>query len=88
MDNRVFNAMLSHTLKSGQGLSPGWQQMSGATGFADVAGSAPYLLNFVQINDFANAAERSWPLRYDYNFAAPGLPLCPAACKAATAGLA
>ncbi|KXU38194.1 porin [Ventosimonas gracilis] len=74
VDNRAFNAMLSYTLKSGQGLSLGWQQMSGATGFAGVAGSAPYLLNFVQINDFANAGERSWQLRYDYDSAALGVP--------------
>jgi len=28
----------------------------------------------VQIGDFANKDERSWQLRYDYNFAALGLP--------------
>lgn len=34
----------------------------------------PYLVNFVQINDFAGADERSWQARYDYNFAALGVP--------------
>ena len=39
-----------------------------------IANSDPYLVNFVQINDFANTQERSWQLRYDYNFAAMGIP--------------
>jgi len=30
--------------------------------------------NYIQINDFAEPGERSWQLRYDYNFAAIGIP--------------
>lgn len=36
--------------------------------------TAPYLINFVQINDFAGAKEKSWQLRYDFNFATVGAP--------------
>ncbi len=38
------------------------------------AGSDPYLVNFIQIGDFGNVDERSWQLRYDYDFGALGLP--------------
>ena len=52
----------------------GFQDMNGDTGFAYIDGSDPFLVNFVQINDFANADERSWQARYDYNFASIGVP--------------
>ncbi|MCY1310070.1 Porin-like protein NicP [compost metagenome] len=48
--------------------------MAGDTGFAYVNGTDPYLVNFSQINDFANPDERSWQARYDYDFAAAGIP--------------
>jgi len=74
VDNRAFNAMLGYKMKNGHAVSVAWQQMSGDTGFAAVAGSDPYLINFVQISDFANTGERSWQARYDYDFAALGVP--------------
>jgi len=74
VDNRAFNAMLSYKLQSGHAVSVAWQQMSGDTGIAAIAGSDPYLINYVQISDFANAGERSWQARYDYDFAALGVP--------------
>ena len=42
--------------------------MSGDTGFAHINGADPYLVNFIQIGDFANKDEKSWQARYDYNF--------------------
>jgi hypothetical protein len=49
--------------------------MSGDTGFAYVGGNIdPYLVNYVQIGDFANKDEKSWQARYDFNFAAVGIP--------------
>jgi len=74
VDNRAFNAMLSYKLQNGHAVSAAWQQMSGDTGIAAIAGSDPYLINYVQISDFANAGERSWQARYDYDFAALGVP--------------
>jgi hypothetical protein len=61
--------MLSYAL-SGHKFSAGYQHMSGDSAFPYVDGSDPYLVNFVQINDFAGAEERSWQARYDYDFAA------------------
>ena len=48
--------------------------LPGDSAFPYVDGADPYLVNFVQINDFAGADERSWQARYDYNFAALGVP--------------
>ncbi|WP_285961060.1 OprD family porin [Pseudomonas tohonis] len=73
VDNRALNGMVSY----GQGshkVGLGYQRMSGDTGFAYVDGSDPFLVNFVQINDFANADQRSWQARYDLDFAAMGVP--------------
>ncbi|WP_024657997.1 OprD family porin [Pseudomonas syringae USA007] len=73
LDNRAANGMASYTLGSNV-FSAAYQRMSGDDPFPYIANSDPYLVNFVQINDFANAQEKSWQLRYDYNFAALGLP--------------
>ncbi|MCE1116464.1 MULTISPECIES: OprD family porin [Pseudomonas] len=73
IDNTTFSGMLSYGL-GGHKLSAGWQQLSGDSAFPYVDGADPYLVNFVQINDFAGADERSWQARYDYNFAALGVP--------------
>ena len=73
IDNQAWNGVLAYKL-GGHKLSLAYQQMRGDTGYAYVDGSNPYLVNFVQINDFGNAEERSWQARYDYNFAAIGVP--------------
>ncbi|MFJ4067543.1 OprD family porin [Pseudomonas sp. NPDC089996] len=73
IDNTTFNTMLSYTL-GGHKVSAAWQQLSGDSAFPYIDGADPYLVNFVQINDFAGADERSWQARYDYNFAALGIP--------------
>ncbi|SDL13830.1 OprD family porin [Pseudomonas indica] len=73
VDNRALNAMVTYGLGAHK-FGLGFQDMSGDTGYAYIDGSDPYLVNFVQINDFANADERSWQARYDYNFASVGVP--------------
>ncbi|SEJ84845.1 outer membrane porin, OprD family [Pseudomonas linyingensis] len=73
IDNRALNGMLGYGLGAHK-FSLGYQQMSGDTGYAYIDGSDPFLVNFVQINDFANADERSWQARYDFNFASLGVP--------------
>ncbi len=73
VDNWMMGAMLTYRI-GGHSLGTGFQKMTGKTGFAYINGSNPYLVNFIQINDFSNPDERSWQLRYDYNFAAIGLP--------------
>ncbi|MFJ4142402.1 OprD family porin [Pseudomonas sp. NPDC089734] len=73
LDNRAANGMVSYTLGSSV-FSAAYQRMSGDDPFPYIANTDPYLVNFVQINDFANIDERSWQVRYDYNFAALGIP--------------
>ncbi|MNQ41901.1 Porin-like protein NicP precursor [compost metagenome] len=73
IDNRALNGMLGYGLGAHK-FSLGYQQMSGDTGYAYIDGSDPFLVNFVQINDFANADERSWQARYDFDFASLGVP--------------
>jgi hypothetical protein len=73
LDNRAANGMVSYTLGANV-FSAAYQHMSGDDPFPYIANSDPYLVNFVQINDFANIQEKSWQVRYDYNFAALGIP--------------
>ena len=72
IDNRALGALLGYAV-AGHKVSAGWQRMNGETSMPYLDGSNPYLVNYVQINDFANAQERSWQLRYDYDFKAIGL---------------
>ena len=55
-------------------MAAGYQWISGDDPYPYIAGSDPYLVNFIQIGDFGNVDERSWQLRYDYDFGALGLP--------------
>ncbi|MEK1906926.1 MAG: OprD family porin [Pseudomonas sp.] len=73
VDNKALNAMFTYGL-GGHAFGLGYQEMSGDTGFAYINGTDPFLVNYVQIGDFANKDEKSWQLRYDYNFAAIGIP--------------
>nr|WP_298139377.1 OprD family porin [uncultured Pseudomonas sp.] len=73
VDNKAFGAMVTYAL-SGHSFGLGYQSMSGDTGAAYVNGTDPYLLNYVQIGDFANKDEKSWQARYDFNFASIGIP--------------
>ena len=73
VDNDAFGALFTYKL-GGHGFTGGYQQMRGDTGFAYVAGGDNALINLLQINDFGNEDERSWQVRYDYDFAAMGIP--------------
>ncbi|WP_434698200.1 OprD family porin [Pseudomonas sp. D1-1] len=73
IDNQAFGAMFTYSL-DGHALGLGYQRMSGDDPFPYISRSDPYLVNFVQIGDFANVDERSWQARYDYNFAGLGVP--------------
>lgn len=73
VENSALGAMFAYSA-IGHSVGLGYQRMSGATGFANLNGTDAYLINLVQINDFGNQDERSWQLRYDYNFTALGIP--------------
>ncbi|MCY1397056.1 Porin-like protein NicP [compost metagenome] len=73
VDNKAFNAMFTYSLGY-HAFGVGYQDMSGDTGFAFVNGADPFLVNYIQIGDFASKDEQSWQARYDYNFAGLGIP--------------
>ena len=73
IDNNYFGAMFTYAL-SGHKLGLGYQKMSGDTGFAYLNGTDPFLVNYVQIGDFASKDEASWQARYDFDFASIGIP--------------
>ena len=73
IDNKSLNGLVSYAL-SGHKFSAGYQHMSGDSAFPYVDGADPYLVNFVQINDFAGAEERSWQARYEFDFVTLGIP--------------
>lgn len=73
IEHRALSGMLGYNL-SGHTLSLGWQRMYGESAMPYLDGSNPYLVNYVQVNDFAAAQERSWQVRYDYDFKALGVP--------------
>ncbi|MGO2711754.1 OprD family porin [Pseudomonas helleri] len=59
----------------GHTLYLGLQKMSGDTSWMSVYGSSGRTLGNDMFNgNFSNADERSWQARYDYNFAAMGVP--------------
>jgi hypothetical protein len=73
IDHRAFSGMFGYSL-GGHKVSAGWQRMYGESAMPYLDGSNPYLVNYAQVNDFAAAQERSWQLRYDYDFKALGVP--------------
>ena len=73
VDNNAFGALFTYKI-GGHGFTGGYQKMSGDTGFAYISGGDNMLINLLQINDFGNQDEKSWQVRYDYDFAALGVP--------------
>ncbi|MFG0408203.1 OprD family porin [Pseudomonas sp. FYR_11] len=73
IDHRAVSGILGYSL-GGHKLSVGWQRMYGDSAMPYLDGSNPYLVNYAQVNDFAAAQERSWQVRYDYDFNALGVP--------------
>ncbi|MGO3031637.1 OprD family porin [Pseudomonas helleri] len=72
IDNRFFNGMESLSV-GGHRFGVGYQNLSGRGDFA-YPGLDPYSVNLVTINVFTKAETDAWQLRYDYNFAAMGVP--------------
>lgn len=73
VDNDAFGMMLTYR-QAAHSFGLAYQRMAGDTGYAYIAGSDPFLFNYVQFGDFANRDERSWQVRYDYDFSALGIP--------------
>jgi hypothetical protein len=72
IDNRFFNGMFSLSVGAHK-FGLGYQNLSGDGDFA-FPGQDPYSVNLVTINIFTKANTDAWQARYDYNFAALGVP--------------
>lgn len=72
IDNRFFNGMLTLGVGAHK-FGAGYQNLSGDGDFA-YPGLDPYSVNLVTINVFTKANTDAWQARYDYDFAALGVP--------------
>ncbi|WP_414718178.1 OprD family porin [Stutzerimonas kunmingensis] len=73
IDNRAFYSLLS-ARQSGHTFYVGYQAMFGDSAFPRVFANVTPLGNEVPTYEFAEKDERSWQARYDYDFAAVGVP--------------
>jgi hypothetical protein len=73
IDNKAVGIMSTYRIGA-HGLGLGYQKMMGDDAYPYVINSDPYLVNFIQVLPFANAGERSLQVRYDFDFAAWGVP--------------
>ncbi|EJZ58958.1 OprD [Pseudomonas fluorescens R124] len=71
--NQSLNGLIGYAA-GGHKVSVGYQAMLGDSAFPYVEGSDAYLVNYAQIGDFAEAKERSWQVRYDFDFERLGIP--------------
>ena len=73
VDNRTLSTNFGYSIK-GHTFSGGYQKVKGDTAYAYVGGTDTYLFSEQQVSTFALANERAWMMRYDYDFAALGIP--------------
>ncbi|MBJ2260288.1 OprD family porin [Pseudomonas sp. MF6787] len=73
IDNQAFFSLLS-ARRGGHTFYVGYQAMYGDSAFPRVFANVTPLGNEVPTYEFAYTDERSWQVRYDYNFAALGVP--------------
>ena len=73
IDNQTFYGMLS-ARRGGHTFQVGYQNLSGDDGMVRIFGNVTPLANELPTFDFASTDERSWQVRYDYDFAALGIP--------------
>ncbi|MNZ43160.1 Porin-like protein NicP precursor [compost metagenome] len=74
VDNRNLGAMFTLAY-NGHALGFAYQDQSGDTGQPFIAGGTdPWTLNTLTYHHFLRAKEDSWQVRYDYDFAAAGIP--------------
>ena len=73
VDNRTLSTMFSYR-QSGHTFGVGFQKAWGDTSFAMVNGADTYLFGESLVSTFTAPNERVWIARYDFDFAAAGLP--------------
>lgn len=73
LDNKAFSTMLTYRLGYNS-FAAAYQKMSGDNGYIYLNGTDPFLTNYVQVRNFGAKDEKSWQVRYTYDFAGLGIP--------------
>ena len=74
VDNRTFGIMSTYS-QAGHSLGLGWMQLNGDTSMPYIAGSEPMVVSEGALSsEFLNPKQRTWQVRYDYDFATVGVP--------------
>ncbi|MNQ69545.1 Porin-like protein NicP precursor [compost metagenome] len=73
VNNRTLSTMLSYR-QSGHTFGIGFQKAWGDTSFAMINGTDTYLFAESLVSTFTAPKERAWIARYDFDFAAAGVP--------------
>jgi len=74
VDNRNAALMLTYALGAHK-FGAGYMQLTGKTAMPYLFGTEPLVITEGTLSsEFLNPKERSWQVRYDYNFVAMGLP--------------
>lgn len=73
IDSNLTSLSLSGKYR-GHGVTLGYQANTGGSAFAFLDETDLSIVNGIQIMDFTRADEKSWQFRYDFDFAALGMP--------------
>lgn len=73
VDNQALSTRLAYSY-GGHTIGGGYQEQFGDTPFTYVDGTNTFLFSEYQLSNFSHTKERTWHARYDYNFAALGIP--------------
>lgn len=73
VDNRTLSSQIGYRL-NGHSVSGGVQRGWGSSAYAYLNGADTYLFGEQLVSTFGNTDEQAWHVRYDYDFAAMGLP--------------
>lgn len=73
VDNKTFGSMFTYRWQA-HSFGLAYQNSQGKSGYPYLGGGDPYLVNTIMISDFGHPGEKSWQFRYDYDFAALGVP--------------
>lgn len=74
VDNRNLGMMFTYT-QGAHSLGAGYMQLTGATAMPYIAGTEPLVITEGSLSsEFINPKERSWQVKYDYDFSAQGVP--------------
>ncbi|MHA6196077.1 OprD family porin [Pseudomonas wadenswilerensis] len=73
VDSDMFSGLFTYRL-GGHAFGAGYQKVDGSTALPYVSVSTVYSFSNASVGKFIQPGERTWMLRYDYDFASVGIP--------------